>query len=490
MRKALEPGLLILLLTAWFLLAGTKPGCAQSKIKATAFQYQPDLSEDKYNQRIKQKTLPLDDARFIILNRKAEHAYSLTCYQSDLKKTWEVALPLAENEALEAFSHNGHSALVLTHRSPAGSGIQSIYGTLIDLQTGRKSPSQQLFEAPASSRRIGTALSPDGNKLVTFQYINQQDQLQAIAATVFDGNLSKIKDHTYHLRDLRGIQSANVRIDNTGNQYLSLITNKATRLSVRRYTNTEAEVKAMDLQIGGMFDGRQVYIFDTFFAVQANNQVYAAAICADDKTGEYHSLKVVRFDFGAGDMKFAPEFVFSPQYLTQVNAQAKTGSPPAKRLEDIYLTDLILSAEMDLLVVAEKKYQEGPSEPFVAREMHLFAYDNFLNPTWHSLVNKHQTATTQEGFSGISYKGRIFHNHFHLLTLEKLNGKTDLLTRKINLKTGISAAPTPLGLQVSSQENLAYLKDFTAWLNEKNILAVVKPAKKSSALELRKVTRK
>lgn len=490
MTKKLKPASLILLLTAWFLLAETKLAWAQSRIKTTAFQHQPDLSEDKYHPVIKQKTLPLDDNRFIILTRKSARNYSLALYQTDLKKDWEAALPLSDKEALAAFSHNGHTALVLTHRRTGGNGTQSIYGTLIDLPTGRKSPARLLYEAPASSGRISTAVSPDGNKLVIFQYVNQQDQLQALTAMVFDGNLLKIKDRTYSVRDLRGIQSVHVGIDNTGNQYLSFITSKATRLSVRRYTNTDEEIKAMDIQIGGLFGGRQVYILDTFFAVQPDNQVYAAAICADDKTGEYHSLKVVRFDFGAGEMKFAPEFVFSPQYLSQVNEQAQPGSPPAKRLQDIYLADVMLSGEADLLVIAEKKYQESPGKPFVAQEMHLFAYDNFLNPSWHSLVSKHQTATDQEGFSGISFKGRIFGNHLHLLTLEKLKGKTDLLSRKINLKTGIAAGPSPLGLQLSSQEKLAYLKDFTAWLDEETILAVVKPAKKPSALQLRRVTPK
>jgi hypothetical protein len=490
MTNAFRSGLLFLLLAASLLLSGIGPATAQSRIKTIAFPYLPDLSEDQYNLRIGQKTLPLGNSRFILLSRKSENNYSVALYQADLKKSWEADLPLSDTEELEAFSHNDQSALVLTHRKSAASGSQSVYATLLDLQTGRKSAPKKLFEAPASSRRIGTALSPDGNKLVLFQYLNQQDQLKAIAATVFDGSLRQLQERTYSFRDLSGIQSATVRIDNNGDQYVSLITSKATRLSVRRYPFAGSEMKAMDIHIGGMFDGRLVYIFDTFFAVQPDHQVYAAAICADDKTGQYHSLKVVRFDFGAGEMKFAPEFLFSPQYLSELNKLATGGSPPAKRLEDIYLTDLVVSPEKDLLVVAEKKYNEGPGKPYVAREMHLFGYDNFLNPTWHSLVQKHQTATAQEGFRGISYKARVFGNNFHLLTLETLKGKTDLYARTINLKNGTSAPPVPLGLQVSGQDKLAYLKDFTAWLDEKNILAVGRVSKRSSALQLSRITRK
>lgn len=488
MTNAFKSGLFFLLLTAYLLLTGSQPAGAQSRLKTTPFPYQPDLSGDAYNLRIKQKNLPLDNSRFITLGRKSENSYRMVLYHADLKKGWEAALPLSDAEELEAFSHNGQSALVLTHRKSAGT--QSVYGTLVDLQTGRKSPAKKLFEAPASSRRIGTALSADGNKLLLFQYLNQQDQLKAMTATVFDGSLRQLQERTYNFRDLSGIQSATVRIANNGDQYISLITSKATRLSVRRYPFAGPEMKAMDLQIGGMFDGRLVYIFDTFFALQADHQLYAAAICADDKTGQYHSLKVVRFDFGAGEMKFAPEFLFSPQYLAGLNTLAKSGSPPVKRLEDIYLTDLVVSPEKDLLVIAEKKYNEGPGKPYVARELHLFAYDSFLNPTWHSLVHKHQVAAAGEGFRAISYQARLFGNSLQLLTLETLSGKTDLYVRTINLKNGTSAPPAPLGLQVSGQQSLAYLKDFTAWLDEKNILAVLKPLKKSSALQLGKITRK
>jgi hypothetical protein len=490
MAKAFLSRLLFFLLTGCLLLGGSVPAGAQSRIKATAFQYQPDLSEDQYNQRIRQKTLPLDESRFIILSRKSKNDYSVVLYHSDLKKSWEAPLPLSDTEELEAFSHNGQSALVLTHRKSAAGGSQSIYGTLIDLQTGQKRAPKKLFEAPASSRRIGTALSPDGNKLVAFQYLNQQDQLKAIVAAVFDGNLTQLKEQTYSFRDLSGIQSATVRIDNSGHQYVALLTSKATRLSVRRYPLSAAPMTAMDIQIGGMFDGQRVYMLDTFFAVQPDNQVYGAAICADDKTGQYHSLKVVRFDFGTGEMKLAPPFGFSPQYLAELNKLAKSGSSPTKRLEDIYLSDLVVSPEKDLLVVAEKKYNEGPGKAYVARELHLFAYDSFLNPTWHSLVNKHQTASAQEGFSGISYQARVFGSDVHLLTLETLQGKTDLFARKINLKNGTSAMPSPLGLQVSGKEKLAYLKDFTTWLNEKTILAVLRPSKKSSALQLSRIIRK
>lgn len=246
-------------------------------------------------------------------------------------------------------------------------------------------------------------------------------------------------------------------------------------------------MKAMDIQLGGLFEGQQVYLFDTFFSVQPDDQVYAAAICAEEKTGQYHSLKVVRFDFKAGEMKFAPEFRFTPQYLAELN-KLSPGAAPVKRLEDIYLSDLFVSPEKDVAVAAEKRYNEAPGKPFVAREIHLFGYDNYLNPSWHSVVNKHQTAPAQEGFQAISYRAQLFGTSLQVLSLESVKGKTDIYARRINLKTGASAAPQPLGLQLNPA-GLAYLKAHTAWLDEQTILAVGKSAKKPSWTLLR-ITRK
>ncbi|MGV3639891.1 MAG: hypothetical protein ACO1NZ_05180 [Adhaeribacter sp.] len=487
MTKTFKTGLLGIVMTVCGLLAPESKCLAQSKIKTSPLVLQPDGSSDAYQQRVKQKTLVLPDSRFIILTRKSGNEYALALYQPDLKKSWETTLPLAEKEDLEAFSQDGQAVLVLTHRAGSKGGSQAIYATRIDLASGKKQAAKKLFEAPASSRRLGTALSPDGSKLAVYQYIYQQDQLSALAATLFSTDLDKGQERTYSFRGVQGLQSARVQLDNQGNQYVLLVTHRATQVSVRRYPWQGAEMKAMDIQLGGLFDGRQVYLFDTFFLVQPDEQVYAAAICAEEKTGLYHSLKVVRFDFRAGEMKFAPEFRFSPQYLSELNKLAP-GPAPAKRLEDIYLTDLFISSEKDVVVAAEKKYNEAPGKPFVAREVHLFGYDNYLNPTWHSVLNKHQTAPAQEGFQAISYQAQVFGTTLQVLSLENSKGKTDLYARRINLKTGASPPPQALGLPLNPA-GLAYLKAHTAWLDEKTILAVGKSAKKP-AWTLLKITRK
>ena len=461
---------------------------AQSKVRSVPFTYVPDQSEDEYNQRIKQKTFPVGPAGFIILSKKTEGIYAVELYTDDLKKVWEAALPLSAAEEVEAFTRNANHALVLIHRKNQETGTQHLVGYTIDLTTGKKSEIKKLAEAPLKSRRLGATFSDDGTKLVTYNYLQQPDGLKAIEATIYDGTLTKLNQRTYSLRDLVGIQSANVKIDNAGNQYVALVNNNATKLSVRRYTNTSPQIRGMDIQIGGVFEGKKVYVLDTYFSLQQDSTLYAAAMVADEKTGEFYSLKVVKFNFGTDEMKYAPEFRFTPQYIADINKLNKSGTTAVKRLADIYLSEIVVSPEKKILVLAEKKYNEGPKLPFAAREIHLFSYDEFLNPTWHSIVNKNQVAPASEGFTGISYKATVNGNELQLITLETLNNKTDLFSRKINIKDGTTAAPQPLKLNISSNKPLAYLKDFTAWLNENTLVAVFKPSRKSKALQLSRIT--
>ncbi|GEO02974.1 hypothetical protein AAE02nite_06380 [Adhaeribacter aerolatus] len=474
-------------LTVALILVVSSFAQAQSRTRSVPFSYLPDQTEDQYNQRIKQKTLPVGTAGFIILSKKAAGIYAVEFYSNELKKIWEAALPLSATEEVEAFARNTENALVLIHRKNQETATQGLIGYAIDLKTGKKSEIKKLAEAPLKSRRLGAAFSEDGTKLVTYNYLQQQSGLKAIQATIFDGSLNKVQERTYSFQDLAGIQSANVKIDNAGHQYVALINNNATRLSVRRYNQAGPEIKGMDIQVGGVFEGKKVYVLDTFFALQQDSSMFAAATVADEKTGDFYSLKVIKFDFGSGDMKYAPEFRFTPQYIADINKLNKTGSPAVKRLSDIYLSEIVVSPDKNVLVMAEKKYNEGPKLPFAAREIHLFSYDEFLNPTWHSILNKSQIAPASEGFTGISYKANLAGNELQLITLETLNGKTDLFSRKINMKDGTTAAPQPLKLNVSTNQPLAYLKDFTAWLNENTLVAVFKPSRKSKALQLSKI---
>ena len=477
------------LVFVFILLIGIKStGQAQVKSKSVPFTYVPNLAADQYNQRIQQKTIPDASGNFALLNKKTETEYEVGYYNSELKPLWQTTMALSPAEEVDAFTRNEQSIWVLTHQKSADGTTQSLYGHLLDVKTGKKNEPKNLFEISGKSRRIGTATSPDGTKLITYGYLYQQDQLKAITATVYDSNLNKIQDQTYSFRDLVGIQSANVRVDNAGNQYVALITNNATKLSVRRYNNIDTKVNGQDIQVGGVFEGKNIYILDAQFAIQPDSTVYAAVICADEKTGEYYSLKVVKFDFIQNDLLYAPEFRFTPQYLTEVNKLLQTGAAPIKKLEDISLSDLIISKEHDVLIIAEKKYNENPKQPYIAKEMHLFAYDDNLKPTWHSVINKDQTAPSTVGFAGISYKRQLFGQDLQLLTLEKLKGKTVLLNRNINLKTGVSNTPQSLNIQLDTYEEAIYLKEFTAWLNPKTILTVMKPAKKASPFQLTRLT--
>lgn len=461
---------------------------AQVKVKAVPFTFFPDQIKDQYNERLTQKTIMVNASDFIILSRSSETGYRLGYFKADLKQSWQTAIPVAENEDIEAFTFNNQNALVLKHQNGSATGNQSLYAHLVDLKTGAQVQTKKILEAPAKSRRIDTAISPDGAKLIAYQYIYQQDQLKAIEATIYDANLNKLKEQIYSLRDLVNLHSAQVQIDNAGNVFLFMSTNKATRLLVRRYNLASNEPKSLDAQVGGLFDGRTTYMLHSKLILQPDDLVYAAVICADEKTGEYQSLKIIKFDFKANDLVLAPAFKFTLPYLADINKLRKPGEVKVNRLEDIYLSDLIVTPDNQLLVIAEKKYNEGPKLPFVAKEMHLFAYDEFINPTWHAIINKNQAAPATEGFSSISYKSQVFGDNFYILTLETHTGKTDLFNRKINIKTGATSEPKAMGLNFSREKNLIYLKDFTAWLNEKNIITIIKPAQKPALWQLSKLT--
>src|SRR5690606_10491014 len=158
---------------------------------------------------------------------------------------------------------------------------------------------------------------------------------------------------TYNLRDIATNVSATIRIDNTGNQYLCLLSDNATKLTVRRYTNTSDEIKVMSVQLGGMFAGKQVYVFQTQYHLLQNCLLYVSALTLDRNTSDYNSLKLVKFHFAASEMAFAPEFKFTPEYLESLS-KFYPADKPVKRLEDIELSEMIVTPDNEVVLIAEK----------------------------------------------------------------------------------------------------------------------------------------
>ncbi|MBT9394032.1 hypothetical protein KLP40_12740 [Hymenobacter sp. NST-14] len=465
------------------LVLNPAPASAQ-RVKSAAFSYLPETSQDRYNQRVAHKTLTLPGGGFLILARKAANEYAVQRYDQDLKQVWSTALPLAAGEAVDGFMRSNGQATVVVHQKTEAAQQLSAYS--LDLANGQKSPVKQLLTAGTRDRRPGTAFSPDGSRLVVWSYATQKNQIKAIKATVYDEKLLKLKDRTYDFHDQGGFFSVTVHVGNDGSQFVTLAGDDMKKLTVRRYRNDSPEVKVMSVSVGGTFGGKVVNIFDSRFALQPDNTLYAAAICNERETGLYHSLKVVKYDFSdEGEMKFAPEIAFSPEYLADAN---KASGAAAQRLEDIYLTDLLLTAEKQLVVVAEKKYEEGGEDsPGHTRELHLFGFNEFLTPAWHSIVGKDQVAPAAEGYSSIGYQAAVFGSEVQFLTWEKLKGKSDVYLRRLNVQTGVLQEPKGLGLNVAADQNLAYVKDFTAWLDPKTIVGVSRPSKKSAALMLNKI---
>ncbi|SDY78439.1 hypothetical protein SAMN04488069_11388 [Hymenobacter psychrophilus] len=464
-----------------------QPASAQ-RVKSAAFSYLPETTADRYNQRVSRKTLPLPDGGFIILAHQAADQYAVERYDADLKRRWSTALPLAAGEVVDGFSQSNEQATVVIYQNAAGS--QRLVAHSISLADGRKSPAQKLVEANARDRRPGVAFSPDGSRLVAWRYLSQSNQIKAINASVYDEKLQKLKDRTYDFHDQGDFFSVTVHVGNDGTQFVTLAGDQMKKLSVRRYRNDSPDVKVMSVSVGGTFGGKVVNIFDSRFVLRPDNTLYAAAICNERATGLYHSLKLVKFDFaGESDMKFAPEIALSADYLAEVNTAV--GGAPAKRLEDIYLTDILLTDDKQVVVLAEKKYEEGgEGAPGHTRELHLFGYNEFLTPSWRSVVAKDQVAPAAEGYSSISYRATTSGPEIQLLTWEKIKGKSDLYLRRLDVPTGVISAPKGLGLNVATDQNLAYVKDFTAWLDPKTIIGVSRPSKKSAALMLNKIVLK
>lgn len=463
---------------------------AQSRTKASiAFDYMPDQSKQRYTQRIPHKTIPVGNDAFIILSRSAADTYTVEKYGTDLKKQWAAEVKLNGPETIEAFFASPEAAIVVTHRADNGTGKQQLYGHRINLGTGKKEEGALLLEAPAKDRRATVAASADGSRLLAYRYhTDASHQINDISGTLYDANLQKLQDTQYNLQDVPTILSADVQVGNGGNQYISLISDNMKRLTTRQYSPGSKEAKVMSVLVGGTFDGQKVYIIDSKFELMPNGQLYGAVMTADEASGKYYSLKAVKFDFKAEDMVFAEEFKFTPDYLAKVNALDKSSGSKPSRLEDLYLTDLVLTPEQKLVVIAEKKYTGGGKDaPYFANELHLFTYDEYMGAAWNSVLMKHQQAPAEEAFSSISFSSHLNGNTLSLLTLEELNGKNDLYLRQINTKNGEASAPKAMRLKVADDADLAYVKDFTAWLSEKDIVAVVRPSRKADSLRLSRI---
>ncbi|SFQ40044.1 hypothetical protein SAMN04515668_2275 [Hymenobacter arizonensis] len=467
------------------LLSLATPALAQ-KVKSTPFSYLPEQGADRYDMRVPNKTLPLaDGSGFVILAHQSAGGYAVERYDADLKKQWSTTIPVGPDETLEAFGRGPQQALVVIHQKEESG--QKLNVVAVNLQNGQKGAAKTVIAVPARDRRPGVSISPDGTRLLAFRYYTREQQVKSIAATLFDQNLAKLEDKTYDFHALGDFFSPAVHVANDGTQYVTLVSDRMTKLTVRRYpAGKSTEIKVLGVPVGGTYGGKAVTIRDAKFKVLNDGSLYAAALCADYQSGEYYSLKVVKYDFsGTGDMKFSPEFRFTPAYLAEVG---KANGVEVKRLEDVYLSELLLTADKQLVVIAEKHFEEGgEGTPVHARELHVFGYSEFGQPTWHSIVPKKQVAPAVDAYTGIGFRAAVFNNTIQVVTLENINKKSDLYLRRINAQTGVVSQPERLKLNVADDQQLAYVKDFTAWLGEKTIIGVSRPSKKSAALQLEKI---
>jgi hypothetical protein len=440
--------------------------------------------------RVPRKALPLSGGTgFVILAHQSAGGYAVERYDTELKRAWSTPIPVTAGETIEAFSHGTAQVWVVIHHTDESG--QNLTVQPVSLEGGQPGPRKVVVSAPASDRRPGVAISPDGSRLLAFRYFTREQQIKSIQATLFDQNLSQTLARTYDFRDLGDFFSPSLHLANDGTQYVTLIGNGMRQLTVRRYAAVAADnsVRVLSVPMGGVFEGRSVTVRDARFMVLPDSRLYAAALCADYETGEYRSLKAARFDFtGPGDLKITPEVRFTPAYLAEVS---KATGKPTTRLEDIYLADMLLTDDHRLVVIAEKHFEEGgPELPVHARELHLFGYNEFMTPAWHTILPKDQVAPGVDSYTGIGFRAAAYGNDVQLLTLETLNKKSDLYLRSVSGQTGVISQPERLKLNVADDQSLAYVKDFTAWLDAKSIIGISRPSKKSAALRLNRVSLK
>lgn len=457
------------------------------KVKSAPFSYLPEQGEDRYNQRVPRKTLALaDGSGFVILAHQSGSSYNVERYTSDLKKQWSTTLPIAPGETVEAFGRSADQAWVVLHH--ADESGQNLTVQPVGLAGGAKGAPVVLVTAAATDRRPAVRLSPDGTRLLAYRYETSDQQIRSLVGSLYDQKLTKILDRTYDFRDLGDFFSPSILLANDGTQYVTLLSDRMRRLTVRRYpaaAGAAAPTAVLGAPMGGVFAGQPITIRDAKFSLLPDGQLYAAALCGNYNTGELTSLKVVRFDFEANRLQVAPELPFSAAYLAETN-QA-TGAP-AKRLEDIYLAEMLLSDEKNLVIIAERHFEEGgPDQPVHARELHAFGYTSFVAPPWHAVVPKDQVAPAIDSYTGIGFRAAVFGEDVQVLTLETIAGKSDLYLRHLQARTGVVGPPQRLKLNVANDQQLAYVKDFTTWLGPKEIIGVSRPSKKSAALQLNEV---
>ena len=468
-------------------LAGRSQLALAQKVKSEPFSYLPEQGEDRYNQRVPRKTLALaDGSGFVILAHQSGSTYNVERYSNDLKKQWSTTLPIAPGETVEAFGRSPEQVWVVLHHADENS--QNLTVQPVSLAGGQKGAPVVLVTAAATERRPAVRLSPDGTRLLAYRYETSEEQIRSLVGSLYDQKLTKILDRTYDFRDQGDFFSPNILLANDGTQYVTLLGDRMRRLTVRRYSaaaGAAAPVAVLGAPMGGVFEGKPITIRDAKFSLLPDGQLYAAALCANYATGELTSLKAVRFDFEANRLKMAPEVPFSAAYLAEAN---KSTGTEAKRLEDIYLADMLLSEDKNLVIIAERHFEEGGSDqPVHARELHVFGYGSFVSPAWHLVVPKDQVAPAIESYTGIGFRAAVFGEDVQLLTLETIGGKSDLYLRHLQARTGVIGQPQRLKLNVANDQQLAYVKDFTAWLGPKEIISVSRPSKKSAALQLNEV---
>ncbi|QIL76849.1 hypothetical protein [Hymenobacter sp. HDW8] len=217
----------------------------------------PEKTDDRYNQRVAKKTLTLPDGGFVILAHHTATEYAVERYDKELKRLWSTALPVTVEESIDGFEHSSQQVTAIIYHKDGAA--QSLAAQPFDLSTGKIAPRKKLTETTARNRRPGAAFSPDGTKIVAWQYVTRDEQIRSISASVYDEKLTKLKDRVYNFQDLGGFFSTTIHVDNEGTQYVTLLSDEMKKLTVRRYRNDNPDIKVMSVAVGAPLRARALW---------------------------------------------------------------------------------------------------------------------------------------------------------------------------------------------------------------------------------------
>ena len=420
-----------------FLITTALGQSSTDRLKTIPFRFDTNQDEASFHPTMEQKALKLTDKTFAILSKTSSSNFSIESYNDNLTRLWSTPISLGLDEVPEVFNVSDKYVYLLTYKMVKTEGAQRIYAYYFDKKTGTRIGQKTLMSAPSKGRKIGITCSENGSVVMVYQHITPNRVISGTRAFVYNSEFKQIKEQVYEFDDLNVSFDPMPRVDNDGNQYLAFITDDYRKIRIRKFTPRTDVYGELTQIIGGVFDGTDIYIFDHLLKLDSSGKVYFAAITVEDSTMLYYSLKVTRFDFDKYEVHMPEEFKFSQRYLDSMPYYKPAPGQKRGSIVDTYLSDLIITPENDIIMIAEKRYTMDEFHGgHVGKEMLLFRYNEFMGYEWLINIDKDQFASHYQFYSGLGFKSAYYPENVQLVTFEKINNRTDVYLRTVSRVNG------------------------------------------------------